>query len=119
MADDKKTISPDVGTPTETPEQPNPAPDLADTTCSRPCWGLEELTVEEQLILEHEGQAALLKWARLYLIPLTLLPTPRWMSLPLPIAPKAEKEQRAAAYSRQGRSCPGTFRRGGGFCRRP
>ena len=54
MADDKKTIGPDVGTPTEAPEQPDPAPDLADTTAPAPL-GPEELTVEEQLILEHEG----------------------------------------------------------------
>ena len=58
MADDKKAISPDVGTPTEAPEQPGPAPDLADTTAHAPL-GTEALTVEEQLILEHEGQAAL------------------------------------------------------------
>ena len=58
MADDKKTISPDVGTPTEAPEQPDPAPDLADTAAPAPL-GPEDLTVEEQLILEHEGQAAL------------------------------------------------------------
>ena len=49
MADDKKTISPDVGTPTEVPEQPNPAPDLADATAPAPL-GPEALTVEEQLI---------------------------------------------------------------------
>ena len=58
MADDKKTISPDVGTPTDAPEQPSPAPDLSDTTAPAPL-GPEALTVEEQLILEHEGQAAL------------------------------------------------------------
>ena len=58
MTDDKKAISPDVGTPTEVPEQPNPAPNLADATAPAPL-GPEALTVEEQLILEHEGQAAL------------------------------------------------------------
>ena len=58
MADDKKTISPDVSAPTETPEQPDPAPDLSDTAAPAPL-GPEKLTVEEQLILEHEGQAAL------------------------------------------------------------
>lgn len=58
MADDKKTIVPDVGTSTEATEQPGPAPDLADTTAPAPLEP-EELTVEEQLILEHEGQAAL------------------------------------------------------------
>lgn len=58
MADDKKTISPDVGTPTKAPEQPGPAPDLSDTAAPGPL-GPEALTVEEQLILEHEGQAAL------------------------------------------------------------
>ena len=58
MADDKKAISPDVGTPTEAPEQPGPAPNLSDTASPAPL-GSEELTVEEQLILEYEGQAAL------------------------------------------------------------
>lgn len=58
MTDNKKTIGSDVGTPTEAPEQPSPAPDLADTTAPGPL-GPEALTVEEQLILEHEGQAAL------------------------------------------------------------
>ena len=59
MADDKKTISSDVGTPTEAPEQPDPTPDLADTTAPAPL-GPEALTAEEQLILEHEGQAGTL-----------------------------------------------------------
>ena len=36
MADDKKTISPDVGTPTKAPEQPGPAPDLSDTAAPGP-----------------------------------------------------------------------------------
>lgn len=36
MADDKKTISPDVSAPTETPEQPDPAPDLSDTAAPAP-----------------------------------------------------------------------------------
>ena len=58
MAEDKKTISPEAGIPTEAPEQPSPAPDLADTIAPAP-QGPEVLTVEEQLILEHEGQAAL------------------------------------------------------------
>ena len=44
MADDKKTIGPDVGIPTEAPEQPAPEPALADA---------------EAVMLEHEGQAAL------------------------------------------------------------
>ena len=58
MADAKKAISPDVGTPTEASEQPGPAPNLADTTAPAPL-GPEALTIEEQLILEHEGQVAL------------------------------------------------------------
>ena len=63
MADDKKAISPDVGTPTEAPEQPSPAPNLSDTASPAPL-GPEELTVEEQLILEHEGQAALFEMGK-------------------------------------------------------
>ena len=58
MADDKKAIGTDVGTSAEAPEQPSPAPDLSDTAAPAPL-GPEALTVEEQLILEHEGQAAL------------------------------------------------------------
>ncbi len=58
MAEDKNNISPEAGIPTEAPEQPNPVPDLADTAAPAP-QGPEALTVEEQLILEHEGQAAL------------------------------------------------------------
>ena len=53
MADDKKAISPDVGTPTEAPEQPDPAPDLADTTAPAPL-GPEALTVEERLKRRNE-----------------------------------------------------------------
>lgn len=58
MADDKKTIGPDVSAPTEAPERSGPAPNLSDTAAPA-SLGPEELTVEEQLILEHEGQAAL------------------------------------------------------------
>lgn len=58
MADDKKTIGPDVGTSAEATEQPRPAPDLADTAAPA-SLGAAALTMEEQLILEHEGQAAL------------------------------------------------------------
>lgn len=58
MADDKKTIGSDVGASAEATEQPRPAPNLSDTAAPAPL-GPEELTVEEQLILEHEGQAAL------------------------------------------------------------
>ena len=46
MTDNKKTIGPDVGTPTEAPEQPSPAPNLADTTAPAPL-GPEELTVRQ------------------------------------------------------------------------
>ena len=58
MADDKKAISPDVGTPTEAPEQPGPAPNLSDTASPAPL-GSEELTVEEQLILEYKKTVVL------------------------------------------------------------
>ena len=44
MADDKKAIGPDVGIPTEAPEQPTPEPVLTDA---------------EAVMLEHEGQAVL------------------------------------------------------------
>ena len=47
-----------MSAPTEASEQPSPAPNLSDTAAPAPL-GPEELTVEEQLILEHEGQAAL------------------------------------------------------------
>ena len=92
MADDKKTISPDVGTPTETPEQPNPAPDLADTTAPAPL-GPEELTVEEQLILEHEGQAALFEMGEAVPDPADAVTHAEVEEPAAPEVPKAEKEQ--------------------------
>lgn len=92
MADDKKTISPDVGTPTETPEQPNPAPDLADTTAPAPL-GLEEMTVEEQLILEHEGHAALFEMGDAVPDPADTVTLAEVEEPASPEVPKAEKEQ--------------------------
>ena len=100
MADDKKTISPDVGTPTETPEQPDLAPDLSDTAAPAPL-GPEELTVEEQLILEHEGQAALFEKGE------AIPDAPEFPGVTIP-------EQ-----SGQGQSHPRPHWQGGGFRRRP
>ena len=92
MADDKKTISPDVGTPTEVPEQPNPAPDLADATAPAPL-GPEALTVEEQLILEHEGQAALFEMGEAVPDPADAVTHAEVEEPAAPEVPKAEKEQ--------------------------
>lgn len=69
MADNKKAIGPDVGTPNEAAEQPRPAPDLSDTASPAPL-GPEEMTVEEQLILEHEGQDALFEMGEAIRTPL-------------------------------------------------
>ena len=91
MADDKKTISPDVGTPTEAPEQPGPAPDLADTTAPAPL-GPEALTVEEQLILEHEGQAALFEMGEAVPDPADAVTHAEVEEPAAPELPKAEKE---------------------------
>ena len=92
MTDDKKTISPDVGTPTEVPEQPNPAPDLADATDPAPL-GPEALTVEEQLILEHEGQAALFEMGEAVPDPADAVTHAEMEEPAAPDTPKAEKEQ--------------------------
>ena len=92
MADDKKTISPDVGTPTEVPEQPNPAPDLADATAPAPL-GPEALTVEEQLILEQEGQAALFEMGEAVPDPADAVTHTEVEEPAAPEVPKAEKEQ--------------------------
>ena len=92
MADDKKTISPDVGTPTEVPEQPYPAPDLADATAPAPL-GPEALTVEEQLILEHEGQAALFEMGEAVPDPADAVTHAEVEEPAAPEVPKAEKEQ--------------------------
>ena len=92
MADDKKTIRPYVGSPTETPEQPNPALDLADTTAPAPL-GPEELTVEEQLILEHEGQAALFEMGEAVPDPADAVTHAEVEEPAAPEVPKAEKEQ--------------------------
>ena len=63
MAYDKKTIGPNKGTSTEATEQPSSTPDLADTGAPAPLEP-EALTVEEQLILEHEEQAALFEMGK-------------------------------------------------------
>ena len=46
-------------------------------------------------MLEHEGQAALFEMGEAVPIPLTLLPTPRWRSLPLPKSPKPKRSGRS------------------------
>ena len=92
MADDKKTIGPDVGTPTEAPEQPSPAPNLSDTTSPAPL-GPEELTVEEQLILEHEGQAVLFEMGEAVPDPADAVTHAEVEEPAAPEAPKAEMEQ--------------------------
>ena len=89
MADDKKNI-PEAVPPAEAPaptvenavvpEQPSPGPALTDA---------------EAVILEHEGRRRSLKWARPCLIPPTLLPTPRWRSLPLPKSPRPKRSRRS------------------------
>ena len=92
MAYDKKTISPDVVTPTEVPEQPNPAPDLADATAPA-SLGPEALTVEEQLILEHEGQAALFEMGETVPNPADAVTHAEVEKPAAPEVPKAEKER--------------------------
>ena len=78
MADDKKTIGPDVGIPTEAPEQPAPEPALADA---------------ETVMLEHEGQAALFEMGEAVPDPADAV-TPAEVEEPAaPEVPKAEKEQ--------------------------
>ena len=90
MTDDKKTISPDVGTPTEVPEQPNPAPDLADATAPAPL-GPEALAVEEQLILEHEGQAALFEMGE------AIPDVSEFPGLTIPEQPESDKDNKQTA----------------------
>ena len=90
MADDKKTISPDVGTPTEAPEQPSPAPNLSDTAAPAPL-GPEELTVEEQLILEHEGQAALFEMGE------AIPDAPEFPGVTIPEQPESDKDDKQTA----------------------
>ena len=90
MADDKKAISPDVGTPTEAPEQPGPAPNLSDTADPAPL-GPEELTVEEQLILEHEGQAALFEMGE------AIPDAPESPRVAIPEQPEPDKDDKQTA----------------------
>lgn len=90
MADDKKTIGPDVGTPTEAPEQPSPAPDLSDSAAPAPL-GPEALTVEEQLILEHEGQDALFEMGEV--IP----DAPESPGVTIPEQPEPDKDDKQTA----------------------
>ena len=90
MVDNKKTIGPDVGAPTEVPEQPRPAPDLADTAAPAPL-GSEALTVEEQLILEHEGQAALFEMSE------AIPDVPESPSVTIPEQPEPGKDDKQSA----------------------
>ena len=92
MADDKKTIGPDVSAPTEAPERSGPAPNLSDTAAPAPL-GPEELTVEEQLILEHEGQAALFEMGEAVPDPADAVTHAEAEEPAAPEVPKAEKEQ--------------------------
>ena len=92
MADDKKTIGPDVSAPTEAPERSGPAPNLSDTAAPAPL-GPEELTVEEQLILEHEGQAALFEMGEAVPDPADAVTHAEVEEPAAPEVPKAEKEQ--------------------------
>ena len=78
MADDKKTIGPDVGIPTEAPEQPAPEPALADA---------------EAVMLEHEGQAALLEMGEAVPDPADAVTRAEVEEPAAPEVPKAEKEQ--------------------------
>ncbi len=90
MADDKKTIGPDVGTPTEAPEQPSHAPDLTDTAAPAPL-GPEALTVEEQLNLEHEGQAALFEMGE------ALPDAPEFPGVTIPEQPEPDQPEQQTA----------------------
>ena len=78
MADDKKTIGPDIGIPTEAPEQPAPEPALADA---------------EAVMLEHEGQAALFEMGEAVPDPADAVTRAEVEEPAAPEAPKAEKEQ--------------------------
>ena len=78
MADDKKTIGPDVGIPTEAPEQPAPEPALADA---------------EAVMLEHEGQAALFEMGEAVPDPADAVTHAEVEEPAAPEVPKAEKEQ--------------------------
>lgn len=90
MAEDKKTISHEAGIPTEAPEQPSPVPDLADTAAPAP-QGPEALTVEEQLILEHEGQAALFEMGE------AIPDAPEFPGVTIPEQPEPDKPEQQAS----------------------
>ena len=89
MAEDKKIIGPEVGAPAEAPEQPSPAPNLADTAAPAP-QGPEALTVEEQLILEHEGQAALFEMGE------AIPDAPEVPGVTIPEQPAPDKQEQQA-----------------------
>ena len=78
MADDKKTIGPDVGIPTEAPEQPAPEPALADA---------------EAVMLEHEGQAALFEMGEAVPDPADAVTHTEVEEPAAPEVPKGGKEQ--------------------------
>ena len=82
----------------EATEQPRPAPDLADTAAPA-SLGAEALTMEEQLILEHEGQAALFEMGEV--IP----DAPESPSVTIPEQPEPDKDGKQA--TRPGKDDPG------------
>ncbi len=79
MADDKKNI-PEAAPPAEAP----PLPAVENAAVPEQSSPEPALTDAEAVMLEHEGQAALFEMGEAVPDPLTLLPTPRWRSLPLP-----------------------------------
>ena len=76
-----------MSAPTEAPERSGPAPNLSNTAAPAPL-GPEELTVEEQLILEHEGQAALFEMGE------AIPDVPESPSVTIPEQPEPDKDDK-------------------------
>ena len=111
MTDDKKNI-PDVAPPTEAS-----APTAETATVPEPPVPEPVLTDAEAVMLEHEGQAALFEMGET--VPNPADAVTRGGEACRSRSPQNRNGAGAAAQSRQGRSLPGTFRQGGGFCRCP
>ena len=88
MADDKKSI-PEAAPPAEAP-----APTVENAAVPEQLTPEPVLTNAEAVMLDMRGRRRSLKWARLYLIPPTLLPMPSWRSLPRLKSPRLKRNSR-------------------------
>ena len=96
-----------------------PAPTVENAAVLEPPAPEPALTDAEEVMLEHEGQAALFEMGEAVPDPADAVTHAEVEEPATPEVPKAEKEQEQPPTPGKDDPCPGTFRQGGGFCRCP